>query len=908
MNVFERLQSRLSKSATLVPHPAEKITPPVDQSKLQTSNSPTQLTTQQGDYLFHSSLQAPKNYPDPGAQSSGDIYECSEEWSTPPGTTARSSRTETLPVPETGRSSRPVVGDTAYALAKQAQRKTSTQTQSQVHRAKTPLSSFYNVSSDEDDDDDVDGEEFAGDDLKDENGDPTASESAAAFERRSLRIRRSIDKAKAALPADFVDRIGVAPVLTDSVYRDRSVSRPSVPRFGTNELDDPGIQPTPGEFSSSDDEADSSVQPTGMDGDYTNYSRSSPDKCKTNVQSEMYNEADDRLTLTSSGSKCQSAYMSQSGILWYSEQPQPLEEMVPRFRSDSPGLTYLTKAIAQRSGCRCALCGHDSLLLFPVLDASLALASWASWSIASKSHSRSNTGHDRNAIGLTVATVTEVHAQLAVFRQCRGWYEVLNENQQAIPHLTTVEQFRRAKPATFLIRRDLKCLAAPPTLLVPPLNDSRPSNDGPPPVPFPSSVIAIATSPDTLNNSVPETIPAGSLMHFVTYLPHCQLRRGRKIKEMGLILATKRVPGSPIRRSTSSELSNGNHLPSRAYYIGVEDTTPAVFHPRFSISPVAGPENISGVHSMASILRKFRLPLSIRPVYGIEGSGAFQADPTDRLPNGSTGLGRNLTPANTALSSCGLAAVQGLQFTEKHFLRLQSMCRGDILIFAPVASPERLFLITPSMLRDHVFQLGSSSDPAYERLLEGHRMQSINFLASAHSRDSLNYLVRHMRDVTREPRESYTTRKANRHRSDTTRGANPDSGHPELTPEEMYQIYDDLDDIYFFIRHGYYPSKNRVGETPNRTTTESIGANRSTKNSFSSPSPLFSQEQSDVPDPATRKSDAGLTGRPNVPTAEQLLSAALKTPVRNHTFQTKWSNISNNTASTYRVQPKEYGI
>lgn len=589
--------------------------------------------------------------------------------------------------------------------------------------------------------------------------------------------------------------------------------------------------------------------------------------------------------------------MSQTGIQWNSEQPQPLEELVSRFRSNAPGLTYLTKAIAQRSGCRCALCGHDSLLLFPVLDASLALASWVSWSATGKSHSRST-----SATGLTVATVTETHAQLAVFRQCRGWYEVLNENQQAIPHLTTVEQFRRTKPTTFLIRRDLKCLAAPPTLLVPPPNDSRPTNDGPPPVPFPSSVIAIATSSDTLNSSVPETIPAGTLMHFVTYLPHCQLKRGRKVKEMGLILATKRVPGSSFRRLPSSELNNANNLPSRAYYIGVEDTTPNVLPPRFSISPVAGPENISGVHSMASILRKFRLPLSVRPVYGGEGSGG---DVTEHVPNGSTGFSRNLTTANPTLSSCGLAAIQGLQFTEKHFLRLQSLCRGDILIFAPVTLPERLFLITPSMLRDHVFHLGNSSDPAYERLLEGHRMQSINFLASAHSRDSLNYLVRHMHDVTREPRESYTTRKTNGRRSEGTRGGIPDSGHPDLTSEELYQIYDDLDDIYFFIRHGYYPSKSRFGENFNRTVSDSTSANRSAKNSFSIPGQVVGPEQSDIPDPGQRKSDVGFPGRPNVPTAEQLLAAALKTPVRN---QSKWSIGSNNAASTYRIQPKEYGI
>ncbi|VDP74858.1 unnamed protein product [Echinostoma caproni] len=790
MNVFERLQNRLAKTATLVPHPAEKITPPVDQPVQPSLPTQAQTLPHQGDYTFHSSLQTQKNYPDVNVHSAGDNYECSEEWNYPTGSKTRSTRVETIVTPEPSRSG----------------------------------------------------------------------------------------------------------------------SRPAGQRLGLGELDDAGLPQTAGEFSSSEDEADASAQAPAADGDYANYPRSNVDNRKSVIQPESrdaYSDVDDRSASNSSSSRGPSAYMSQSGILWCSEQPQPLEELVPRFRSNPPGSTYLTKAIAQRSGCRCALCGHDSLLLFPVLDTSLALASWASWSIPSKSHNRSAIGYDRNGVGPTVATVTEVHAQLAVFRQCRGWYEVLNENQQAIPHLTTVEQFRRAKPATFLIRRDLKCLAAPPTLLIPPPNDVRPNPDGPPPVAFPSSVVAVATSPDTLNNSVSETIPAGTLMHLVTYLPHCQLKRGRKVKELGLILATKRVPGSPIRRSPSGELSNGNNLPSRAYYIGLEDSTPALLPPKFSISPVAGPENISGVHSLASILRKFRLPLSVRPVYGTEGCGSFATDQTERLSNGSASVNRNLSP-NSTLFQCGLAAVQGLQFTEKHFLRLQSLCRGDILIFAPITSPERLFLITPSMLRDHVFQLGSSSDPAYERLLEGHRLQSINFLASAHPRDSLNYLVRHMRDVTREPRESYATRKTNRHKSESVRGSNTDSGVPDLTQEEMFQIYDDLDDIYFFIRHGYYPSKGRGGDTPNRTS-ESNNIIRSAKNSFSGPSQQTANSDQSETELMSRKQDNSQT-RTNMPTAEQLLAASLKTPIRNHSFQTRWSNGSGNAASTYRIQPKEYGI
>lgn len=87
-------------------------------------------------------------------------------------------------------------------------------------KTKTPASSFYRVSSDEESEDeesDEDGSDDSDDEnyQTDENKKIRDSDSSIiepndknAFGRQSQRVRKSINRAKAALPTDFVDRIG----------------------------------------------------------------------------------------------------------------------------------------------------------------------------------------------------------------------------------------------------------------------------------------------------------------------------------------------------------------------------------------------------------------------------------------------------------------------------------------------------------------------------------------------------------------------------------------------------------------------------------------------------------------------------------------------------------------------------
>lgn len=735
-------------------------------------------------------------------------------------------------------------------------------------------SSFYNVSSDEEHSDDDAYKETA-DDVE-----PLATESVAAFERRSLRIRRSLDKAKAALPADFVDRIGVSPVLMDYTYRDRPDAvniRPSLSAVDENVLEDRGTLRT----SMSDDEGEpTSTQPG--DEDYYDEHKHSGQNVRPEERNRITNLREQGFMLSESEDGSSSEISSptiQIGIQWNTEPLRPMEELMPEFRKMPTGSTYLLKAVAQRPGCKCALCGHDSLLLFPVLDVSLASASWGLWSQAPKNHSRPN-HYDKNQHCVT--STTEVQCKLFVFRQCRGWYEILNENQQPIPHLTTVEQVRRTKPAALLIRQELKCLAAPPSLSIPQTKIQRQPSEASTGLSLPSALLAQASTLETIQASSPELLPAGTLMNYIAYLPRCQVKRGRKIKELGLLLVTRRSPDTPKRHLTETQ-SNCTSPSARVYYIGLEDSTPAVFPAKFALSPVAGPENISGVHSLASILRKFRLPLSVRPVCVTETATSHSKLNSSRV------LSSNPPSAASSLS-CGLSGLPGLTFNEQSYLRLESIFRGDLLIISPVSCPERLFLITPSMLPDHHFRLGTSNDPAHLKLLENHRIQATNFLAVGHPKDSLNYLLRHMQDVTREPRDSYNSRQTNR--------VKPNSGEPQMTQEEIYRAYEELDDIYFYIRHGYYPSKSRHPETPLKADS-GIKAPGDLQGGQ-----LFQSERDDsgkrtVPDHS----------RGSVPTAEELLAASLSTPSRNSTFRTKWPNGSAHSPATVsRQQPKEYGI
>ncbi|KAL5105047.1 hypothetical protein TcWFU_010104 [Taenia crassiceps] len=186
-----------------------------------------------------------------------------------------------------------------------------------------------------------------------------------------------------------------------------------------------------------------------------------PERC---IDDHSGREEDDEPGSTSRSFASSQILQSRAGIRWSSDPPQPLVNILPKIRRGlTPPNTEFVRAICQRQSCRCLLRGHDALMLFPLFDAVLCESTWEkikeSQSFAASSSSRSASHFlSRFQHGHSSGPSSEIQANLIMFRQCRGWYEVMNENHEPVPHWTATEEVRIAKPPTFLVRRELKCL------------------------------------------------------------------------------------------------------------------------------------------------------------------------------------------------------------------------------------------------------------------------------------------------------------------------------------------------------------------------------------------------------------------------------------------------------------------
>ncbi|VDM33199.1 unnamed protein product [Hydatigera taeniaeformis] len=584
---------------------------------------------------------------------------------------------------------------------------------------------------------------------------------------------------------------------------------------------------------------------------------------------------------------------SRVGIRWSSDPPQPLVNILPKIRRGlTPPNTEFVRAICQRQSCRCLLRGHDTLMLFPLFDAVLCESTWekikesqsfaASSSSRSASHFLSRLQHSHSS-----GPSSETQANLIMFRQCRGWYEVMNENHEPVPHWTTTEEVRMAKPPTFLVRRDLKCLLAPCELWVPPQlgdcvgsNPNSAANNGcaPPPIPISSKTVIEAANPKTIAASTPFILKPGMLLSYVDYLHDCTVSRGKKLKQISLILAVEKQRSQRQAETPSS--------PRRLFYIGTEDaSSQSVFPTKLALSQVAGPENISGVHTLSSVLRKFRLPLSIVPVAVPERKLSLIGSNSSSLSNDSGST--NYATAQSSKPVNIFPTVPGITFTERNFIRLRGLLRGDIMIVAPVDAPDRFFLITPTLLQDHLFQIGFTEDDRYQRLAAGHKNRTINFISMAHPRESLEYLLVYLKNITNRPRvisSSGKNESVGRELWDRLNagalqtceitpamakamyaetGKDPRTGPScDLTPEELELMYDEMDDLYFFTRNGYFPPKSRQ----RRLRSSSVAPQQ----------PQLQQQMSMM---SSRVSVGGMPREPlkpsAIPSAEQLLAASL---------------------------------
>lgn len=332
-------------------------------------------------------------------------------------------------------------------------------------------------------------------------------------------------------------------------------------------------------------------------------------------------------------------------------------------------------------------------------------------------------------------------ARLVLTSHNTSWYEVLNESGQSIPCWTGMKDVVRFRPRSFLLRKDCKCLL------------TRNGSGG---------------GEFELQSNSTGIVKAGTVLNFLEYNKFRVLKH-RKVKEMPLVKCSD---------------TNGHLI-----FLNIDDKCP--------LSPIAGPDNISGVHTLRSLLQKFHLPISIRPVFG---------SPISWLPN-----------------------------SDRHYLRLNSCYRGDLLLIGSLRNPDQFFVVTPSMLDDHTFRVGDSELPFHTQMLEKYATRVQEFLTNCHPHESLRYLFRNLAEITNQtsyrmpvvpigaakelgpaagllPSPGYSHSAAGGPQMRT----NPrpvSAGHlrreSQLSAEETDRLFDEVEDIYYYVRTGRFPDRSR---------------------------------------------------------------------------------------------------
>lgn len=190
-------------------------------------------------------------------------------------------------------------------------------------------------------------------------------------------------------------------------------------------------------------------------------------------------------------------------------------------------------------------------------------------------------------------------------------------------------------------------------------------------------------------------------------------------------------------------------------------------------SPLAGSENISGAHTFQSIIEKFRFPLNIKPL--------FLIPPTPNLP-------------------C----------TDRHFLQLTERHQLDLIFVTPISENKRLFIITPALFDDHVFTVGEflpnfiskhQMPPPVTNQIECHQSKINDFFVRCHKYDTLSYLLKYAENISKVPQKFEIS-----------------------TISEFDEVYIEVEDIYFFIRNGFYP-RNSIKVKPKKVDNDISNSN-----------------------------------------------------------------------------------
>lgn len=481
-----------------------------------------------------------------------------------------------------------------------------------------------------------------------------------------------------------------------------------------------------------------------------------------------------------------------------------------------------------KPGCKCVLKQEAALALKIVCGVSLVRGNWSTmpapihhptppkWgsissaferlqhSRSSSNSSRCQTPHDQYSSSQSVEQIPLILTSCSPF-----WFEILKQQNDclpgpSVPIWNSGKALWKARPTVFLLRKQTKCIL------------SVSSSGG-------------SRSPVTLDMDNVVNLHPGTVLRLLD-CKTCRLvtKNHTQCPPSASLLQCEVVGSKSLAKyaAAANNLSPDDALywfasGSRLVYLPLDDKS-VVFSPVAEPPPNAR-ENLypnwatSGAHSVLSLLSHFPLPLVVRPV--MEHSLANWLTSSSSSRDGSAGL------------------------------QLTSCYHGDLVFLEPIVDcgptmnattgggggSSRFFVVTAEMLSQHRFILATpQSGQMYARELKTHASRVAHFLAAFHPAYGLNYLLKYLEDVT------HCSAVGPSHRpltetlgplggdgtivSHTAVGSIAASMSLQLENEErcqspdVHSLYDDLDDIYQYVRTGRYPAKARVGSNVNNNS------------------------------------------------------------------------------------------
>lgn len=486
--------------------------------------------------------------------------------------------------------------------------------------------------------------------------------------------------------------------------------------------------------------------------------------------------------------------------------------------------SQLVRIECLKAGCKCVLKQEPALALKIVCGVSLVRGCWtnlqtsnshsAKWNSISSAFERLQPNRSSQCQpSYDQSSSSSSHDQIPlIFTSCSPfWFEILRQRNDTFQRSDILswnsgKTLWKARPSMFLLRKQTKCILSVST------NGSR--------------------GPVTLDLDNVVHLHPGTVLRLLD-CKNCRLvsKSSSQFPSTASLLQCE-VVGS---KSLAKYASLANNLPpddalywfasgSRLVYLPLDDKTVS-FYP-IATPPPNSRDNkntgwaYSGAHSVLTLLSYFPLPLTVRPV--MDHSLANWLTSSSSVKDGNAGL------------------------------HLTSCYHGDLVFLEPIADcgpnmnnhgstgNSRFFVVTAEMLSQHRFILATSQSSQYfARELKTHASRVAHFLAAFHPACGLNYLLKYLEDVTHcssvGPSHKPLTETLGPLGGESTTASHTavasiaasnllhlEADERSKSPD-LHALYDDLDDIYQYVRTGRLPSKQR-GLTPSSGMLRSCSA------------------------------------------------------------------------------------